>query len=59
MNDGIEEAQRLAHAQGAAAMGAYIHSFLFLSFSPLVFSLILLLLLFYLKTLIYISGDEG
>jgi len=59
MNDGMEEAQRLAQARGAAARGVYIRSFLFLSFSLLVFSSFLLLLLFYLSTFIYISGDEG
>ena len=59
MNDGMEEAQRLAQARGAAAMGVYIRSFLFPSFSLLVFSSFLLLLLFYLSTFIYISGDEG
>ena len=59
MNDGMEEAQRLAQAREAAAMGVYIRSFLFLSFSLLVFSSFLLLLVFYLSTFIYISGDEG
>ena len=59
MNDGMEEAQRLAQARGAAAMGVYMRSFLFTSFSLLVFSSFLLLLLFYLSTFIYISGDEG
>jgi len=57
MNDGMEEVQRLAQARGAAAMGVYIRSFLFLSFALLVFSSFLLL--FYLSTFIYISGDEG
>jgi len=57
MNDGMEEAQRLAQVRGPAAMGVYICSFLFLSFSLLVFRSFLLL--FYLLTFIYISGDEG
>jgi len=59
MNDGMQQEQRLAQARGAGAMGVYIRSFLFLSFSLLVFSSFLLLLLFYLSTLIYISKDEG
>ena len=59
MIDCMMEAQRLAQAQGAAAMGVYIRSFMFLSLSLLVFSSLLLLLLFYLSTFIYISGDEG
>jgi len=59
MNDSMEEAQRLAQAWGVAAMAVYIRSILFLSFSLLVFSSFLLLLLFYLSTFIYISGNEG
>jgi len=52
-----EEAQRLTQVRGAVVMEVYICSFLFLSFSLLVFSSFLLL--FYLSTFIYINGDEG
>jgi len=56
MNDGMEEAQRRAQVRGGGNGG--LQSFLlFLSFSLLVFGLVLLL--FYLLTFIYISGDEG
>jgi len=54
MNDGMEQAQSLTQVRGAAAVGVYIRSFLFLSFSLLVFSSFLLL--FYLSTFIYQRG---
>jgi hypothetical protein len=56
MNDGMEQAQRLTQVRGAAAVGVYIRSFLFLSFPLLVFSSFLL---FSISQLSYISGDEG
>jgi hypothetical protein len=49
----MEEGQRLTLVQGVVAMGVYIRSFLFLSFSLLVFNSVVLL--FNLSILIYIS----
>jgi len=57
MNDGMEEAQRLTQVRGGGGDGGLYPFLLFLFFSLLVFSLFLLL--FYLSTFIYISGDEG
>ena len=54
MNDGMEQAQRLTQVRGAAAVGVYIRSFLFLSFPLLVFSSVLFL--FYLSTFICQRG---
>jgi len=59
MNDVMEEAQRLTPVRGGGSDGGLYPFILFFCTFPFLLAFSLVLLLVYLSTFIYISGDEG